>query len=185
MKNLAKKQLKTYVLGAAIALAVPALATAASDTVTQTKTAQGQSHKMHSHSEHIKQGPKRPWYEHFERGRAHAKGDAANPPSRGALSEEQKAAMQARFVKISEQQFAHFDLNKDGYITQEEVTEVMVAKAQARAAKLFQDMDNGTGQVDQAAFQQYLQEKRMQRTEFRRPPAPPKPVGHSTQHGRQ
>jgi len=57
-----------------------------------------------------------------------------------------------------EKQFENFDLNRDGYITQDEVTEFMVKQARENAERMFQRMDQaGTGRVDQQTFVERFQ----------------------------
>ncbi|MCH8501590.1 MAG: EF-hand domain-containing protein [Aliidiomarina sp.] len=57
-----------------------------------------------------------------------------------------------------EKQFENFDLNRDGYITQDEVTEYMVNQAKESAERMFQRLDQaGTGRIDQETFVERFQ----------------------------
>lgn len=52
-----------------------------------------------------------------------------------------------------QEHFAQFDLNQDGYITQAELTEVMVNQARERSERMFQRLDtDGTGVVSVEQF---------------------------------
>lgn len=68
---------------------------------------------------------------------------------RGARHERMQ---EARGERLREH-FAQFDLNQNGYITQAELTEVMVNQARERAERMFQRLDtDGTGVVSVERF---------------------------------
>lgn len=97
------------------------------------------------------------WFEHIDVDNAEP-GVPPAPPSPERIRELRAQAL--------EQQFHEFDLNNDGYVSLAEMTEVMERQARERAQQLFTQLDqDGTGMVDQAAFNENMRGFRMIRHE--------------------
>lgn len=82
----------------------------------------------------------------------------------------QRAQARERFVEIRNErlgnQFEQYDLDRNGYITQAELTEVLVNQARERAEQMFLALDaDGTGAVNYERFVEFQREWHLQRRE--------------------
>ena len=82
----------------------------------------------------------------------------------------QRAHARERFVEIRNErlgnQFEQYDLDRNGYVTQAELTEVLVNQARERAEQMFLALDvDGTGAVNYERFVEFQREWHLQRRE--------------------
>ncbi|CUS47682.1 MAG: EF-hand domain pair [Idiomarinaceae bacterium HL-53] len=91
------------------------------------------------------------WFEHLS--------EADVPPAPGAPPAPRIRGLR---MEVLAEQFQEFDLDNDGYVNLNELTEVMERQARERAESLFSRLDkDGTGMVDQEAFSQVIRGNRM------------------------
>lgn len=80
-------------------------------------------------------------------------GNRAGNHAGNQRGEQMRERMRAVRNERLQEHFAQFDLNQDGYITQAELTEVMVNQARERSEHMFQRLDtDGTGVVSVEQF---------------------------------
>lgn len=87
------------------------------------------------------------WVEHIHEG--------GERPSRPPRPEAPHIAQRVELIRSEalQEQFSEFDLDNDGYVNVNELTEVMERQARERAERLFNRLDkDGTGMLDQEAF---------------------------------